>query len=99
MLRYAILILAMALAGCSSGGHGTAPVSGTVLYKDKPVDGATVSLLPKGEAASAKSATGKTNGSGHFTLTTYFGPDDQPAGAVPGDYKVIITKIHEPQGA
>jgi hypothetical protein len=87
------------LAGCSSGAHGTANVSGTVLYKDKPVDGATVSLLPKGEGPKAKPAHGKTNSSGHFTLTTYFGPDDQPAGALPGDYSVIITKIDEPQGA
>src|SRR5205085_692799 len=88
----------IALAGCSFGAHGTVNVSGTVLYKDKPVDGATVTLLPKSADPKAKSATGKTNGRGNFTLTTYFGPDDQPAGAMPGDYTVIITKIDEPQG-
>jgi len=99
MLRYTIPMTLMTLAGCSGGGHGTASVSGTVLYKDKPVDGATVSLLHKSADPKAKSATGKTNGSGQFTLTTYFGPDDQPAGAMPGDYTVIVTKIDEPQGA
>jgi len=99
MLRSAVVIAVIVIAGCSSGAHGTASVSGAVLYKDKPVDGATVTLLRKGADAKAKSATGKTNSSGHFTLTTYFGPDDQPAGALPGDYTVIITKIDEPQGA
>src|SRR5262252_4544456 len=95
---FLFLTLLLSLAGCSSS-HGTASVNGTVLYKDQPVEGATVSLLPKGEGPQAKPAHGKTDSGGHFTVTTYFGPDDQPAGALPGDYAVIISKIDEPQGA
>jgi len=95
LLRFSIALLL--LAGCS-GGHGTAVVSGTVLYKSQPVEGATVNFLPKGEGPNAKPAHGKTDSSGRFTLTTYFGPTEQPAGALPGDYIVTITKIDEPQG-
>jgi hypothetical protein len=96
--RKVLAVLALViLAGCS-GGRGTASVSGTVLYKNQPVDGASVSLLPKSESAEAKPARGTTDTSGNFTVTTYFGPDDQPAGALPGEYRVTITKIDEPQG-
>ena len=97
-LRVFCLIALISLLGCS-GGHGTASVSGTVLYKNQPVDGATVIFHPKGDATTAKPAQGKTNSGGHFTLTTYFGPAEQPAGALPGDYTVTVTKIDEPKGA
>jgi hypothetical protein len=97
-LRRTPLLALLLLAGCSSG-HGTANVAGSVLYKNQPVDGATVIFHPKSEGPTAKPAQGKTDHSGHFTLTTYFGPTDQPAGAVPGEYTVTVTKIDEPQGA
>jgi hypothetical protein len=86
------------LLGCS-GAHGTASVAGTITYKGQPVDGATVILHPKSEDAGAKPAQGKSDAGGHFSVTTYFGPGEQPAGAVPGDYAVTVTKIDEPQGA
>src|SRR5439155_948571 len=98
MHRALLLVAITSLVGCS-GGHGTASVSGTVTYKSQPVDGATVIFHPKGEGPTAKPAQGKTNGGGHFTVTTYFGPGEQPAGALPGDYAVTVTKIDEPQGA
>jgi len=98
MARFTLLLGLVSLLGCSSS-HGTANVAGNVLYKNQPVDGATVNFLPKGEGPTAKPAHGKTDGSGRFTLTTYFGPTEQPAGALPGDYAVTITKIDEPQGA
>jgi len=98
MPRAIFLIWLTLLIGCS-GTHGTASVSGTVIYKSQPVEGATVIFHPKGEGLTAKPAQGKTDSGGHFTVTTYFGPDDQPAGAVPGDYAVTVTKIDEPQGA
>ena len=98
-MQRAILLIGLALLiGCSSS-HGTATVSGTVTYKNQPVDGATVIFHPKGEGPTAKPAQGKTDGGGHFTVTTYFGPDEHPTGALPGDYAVTVTKIDEPQGA
>ena len=91
------VVILLAFAGCGSS-HGTADVSGTVTYKEQPVADATVNFLPKSDKPEAKSASGRTDGSGRFTLTTYFGPDEQPAGALPGEYAVTITKIDEPQG-
>src|SRR5688500_11876299 len=100
-MRWASLcvVLATALVLSCSSGHGTASVSGTVLYKGQPVEGATVIFHPQGAAATARPAQGKSESGGHFTLTTYFGPSDQPAGALPGDYKVTVSKIDEPTGA
>jgi hypothetical protein len=97
-LRLNLLILLAALLGCS-GGHGTASVAGTVLYKNQPVEGATVIFHPQGDSTTARPAQVKSTSGGQFTLTTYFGPADQPAGALPGDYKVTVSKIDEPQGA
>lgn len=98
MSRIGFPVSLLLLLGCS-GGHGTATVTGTVLYQDKPVDGATISFLPKGEGPNAKPARGKTESNGQFTVTTYFGPGDEPAGALPGEYSVIVSKIDEPVGA
>jgi hypothetical protein len=98
MVRIRLAFVLLVVAGCSSS-HGTASVTGTVLYKNQPVDGATVNFLPKGEGPTAKPAHGKTDSGGHFTLSTYFGPTEQPSGALPGEYTVTITKIDEPQGA
>src|SRR5438552_9737823 len=98
MHRAFLAVLLALLLGCS-GAHGTANVSGRVLYKNQPVEGATVIFHPKGEGPSAKPAQGKTSNGGHFTVATYFGPGDQPTGALPGEYAVTVTKIDEPQGA
>jgi len=97
MYRLLTLLAVAAFAGCS-GAHGTASVSGTVLYKGQPIEGATVIFHPKGEGTIAKPAQGKTDSGGHFTVSSYFGPGYQPSGALPGDYAVTVTKIDEPQG-
>lgn len=85
------------MVGCS-GGHGTASVAGVVLYKGQPVEGATVIFHPQGADATAKPAQGKSGSGGKFTTATYFGPTEQAAGAMPGEYKVTVTKIDEPVG-
>jgi len=96
--RTLLVLFAPALVGCS-GSHGTASVTGTVLYKDQPVDGATVIFHPQGADPQAKPAQGKSGSGGRFTTSTYFGPTEQVSGAMPGEYKVTVTKIDEPQGA
>ena len=98
MRRLVLLIAIEVLPGCSNS-HGTASVSGTVLYKNQPVDGATVIFHPQNGEPTAKPAQGKTGSGGRFTVSTYLGPTEQVAGALPGDYKVTVTKIDEPQGA
>lgn len=61
------------------------PVSGKVTYKGQPVSGAVVSFM--GES-SPRSAVGKTNEQGEFTLTTY----DSNDGAPVGKHAVSISK-------
>ena len=71
-------------AGC--GPSGTAPtlkVTGKVTYNGQAVEGVTVNFSPQ----NGRPATGSTNASGEFTLST-FAPGD---GAVPGVHTVAIA--------
>jgi hypothetical protein len=53
----------------------------------KPLDGATVAFIPDSDGA--RSASGLTDASGNFRLTTV-----QPGdGATPGKYKITVSKI------
>lgn len=86
-------VMMVVLAGCGGSGDKwtdarpeTYPVSGTVLYNDEPVEGATVIFSPVGHE---NGAVGLTAANGEFQLRT-FEPND---GAVAGDYKVTIRKV------
>lgn len=77
------------LAGCgTSDAPKTFKVSGTVTLEGKPVDGAIVTFV---SSENKKNAVGSTNAKGEFKLST-FGPGD---GALPGSYKVTISKTDE----
>jgi hypothetical protein len=85
-------LLALALGGC--GGSGFAdpvPVTGRVIFRGDPVVGAKVTFHATHE--DGRSASGTTDSSGNFKLTT-FRKDD---GAIPGDYAISISKF-EPGG-
>jgi hypothetical protein len=62
-----------------------APVSGVVLYQDKPVVGATVAFR---NDTSPRVASGVTDAQGKFHLTTFENLD----GAVLGEHEVTVTK-------
>lgn len=62
------------------------PVEGTVLFKDKPVEGATVAF--HGEGA-PRVSSGITDKDGKFKLTMYE-PGD---GAIVGKHKVTVVKL------
>ncbi len=86
MLSFGLMVTSVSLVGCSKTGlSGLVPVSGTVTYKGKPIEGADLVFNPEsdGRAASAKS-----DASGKFHLTTL----DPQDGAQPGKYKVAISK-------
>jgi len=77
------------ILGCESQDKNrpkTVPVSGTITYQGKPVDGAHISLTPV--APDGRSAYADTDANGQFKLAT-LEPGD---GAMPGDYKVAIHK-------
>jgi hypothetical protein len=61
------------------------PVSGTVSYQGKPVEGAKVTFLSR---SGGRSASGTTDATGAYALTT-FNTDD---GAIPDEYTVTIAK-------
>ncbi|MDB5308321.1 MAG: hypothetical protein JWO38_2523 [Gemmataceae bacterium] len=79
---------AFAVAGC---GSGLTPVSGVVKLDGAPVEGATVTFVTED---GKQSATGFTDASGNFTLTT-----DAKAGARAGHYKVVVVKNSPLKGA
>jgi hypothetical protein len=78
----------LSLVGCS-GEKVNRPdpvlVTGVVTHNGSPVEGANVIFQPAGHNFAA---TGRTDATGTFKLTA-FEPDD---GAVPGEYKVAVTK-------
>ena len=80
-VRAALLIWAAALVGC---GARTSAVQGVVLLDGKPLPNASVQFVPQG---AGRDATGQTDASGAFSMST-FQPGD---GVVAGDYKVVIA--------
>ncbi len=92
-----ILGMLLLAVGCSShdssvpGRQKTYPVEGVVLYKGKPVEGATVVFNSSTEN---RGATALTDAKGRFALTT-FKPGD---GAVAGKHQVQISKIEIEKG-
>lgn len=79
----------LAALGCGAAAPerpGTVPVTGTVMYRGKPVDGAVVSLLAE---KVPQAATGTTDSTGRFQLST-FGDKD---GAVPGSHRATVVKL------
>lgn len=83
--------------GDSSDGRGTVMVTGVVKYNGTPVENATVTLVPEaavGPAGTRKGAFGRTAKDGTFKLIT-FKPGD---GALPGKYKVMVSKFEASVG-
>src|SRR5262245_32100685 len=79
-----------ALFGCGSKGIAppkTAPVSGSVTYKGKPIAGVRVTFHPQFDIGDIKyTCSGTTNKEGKFTLST----GGIGNGAPPGEYLVTF---------
>lgn len=90
LLLCAGLVL-LGVAGCgSSGEHGVASAGGTVTLDGKPVPELVVTFTPQAAAGSTnpgKSATGRTDAEGKFTLSTYNMGD----GAIVGTHQVTVN--------
>lgn len=79
---------ALILAGCNS--EGPVPVTGTITFEGKPVADASITFTPA-TRSEGKVAVGATDESGRFSLSLLTGEDKE--GAMPGDYKVSISKV------
>jgi len=85
----AMFAMALVVAGCSQGnGIRTVPVSGKVTYKGNPVEGATISFFPEGDA---RPATAISGAGGVYHLMTLDAP-----GAMPSQYTVTLRKTDIP---
>lgn len=87
-LGLGVVLVLGGVVGC--GKSGTAPtvkVSGTVTYNGQPVEGASVAFVPE----NGRPASGETDASGKFTLSTFETGD----GAVPGKHTVTISEPSE----
>jgi hypothetical protein len=82
----ALLPILVLIAGCGSNGPAMVKVRGIVTLDGKPVEDAAVGFAPQN---GDRPATGTTDASGHFTLTT-FAPGD---GAIVGTHTVTVSKI------
>ncbi len=79
-------------AGCSGGGlTGLYPVRGTVTLNGKPLEGATITFVGKGDLRPATAISGSDGKYELFTL-------DSP-GAQPGSYSVVVQKMEAPAEA
>jgi len=88
--RLAAICFLLLAVGCGGTDDGNRPprvkTSGTVTHSGQLVEGATVLFSPA--AGQGHAATGLTDAKGQFRLTTFQAQD----GAVPGTYKVTISK-------
>ena len=87
---FLLLLLLLATVGCGGGGeHGVAKTGGTVTLDGKPVPELVVTFTPQAPASGGnpgKSATGRTDAEGKFTLSTYQMGD----GAIVGTHQVAV---------
>jgi hypothetical protein len=86
------LLALVAFAGCgdpAGEGKDTVPVTGKVTLDGTAVGGATIVFSPAGGGTDA--ATAISNPDGTYSLQGQFGEEGE--GAVPGTYKVTVTKI------
>ncbi len=96
-IRSAILLPVMLLAGCGRGPGPVAeiekvvPVSGTLTYQGRPLEGYQVTFRP---TDGRRPATGVTDAAGKFTLGTNRAGD----GAPPGSHKVAVVWAGPPAG-
>jgi hypothetical protein len=90
-------VVVVLFAGCGAKSTvSTVPVSGTVTFNGAPLEGADVILHTTSEGG--HNASGRTDSQGKFTLSTYISPSENPEGALPGSYKVSISKMEASTG-
>ena len=97
MTRHRVLLLCMgllfgagAVPGCGQkelAKKETYPAQGKLTYNGEPVQFALITLTPV-DPAKGMPADARTDENGEFTLRTY--SNEEPDGAVPGEYRVTI---------
>jgi hypothetical protein len=78
-------VLFSACIGCKEEGVPKYPVTGSLIYKSKPLEGAVVSFTPK---SNGRPASAITDSNGKYSLSTDVSDD----GALADEYTVTIAK-------
>ncbi|NBR05473.1 MAG: hypothetical protein EBT92_06865 [Planctomycetes bacterium] len=81
---FVILLSSIIHIGCSGDDRGLAPVSGTIIFKGKPLANAGINFIP--EDTTARVAVGSTDKDGKYKLSSYQIND----GAKIGRYSITI---------
>jgi hypothetical protein len=87
--------------GCTDRSITVYPVSGTVTYKTKPLDNATINFVIAGKEGEPSTVIGigTTDANGKYTIQTHIDPTGMPLnGAVEGTHQVTIHKYMPPKG-
>lgn len=97
-----VLALTVALTGCGGSeppefAARLVPVTGTVTLDGEPLADAVIHFDP--QQGDGESAVGKTDANGKYELKTLLGGQEPELGAVPGSYRVVISRIEMPDGS
>lgn len=88
------LTAALSAVGCGGSGPKLVPAKGVITFKNKPLAGMSVYLVPHPADGARKQASGYTGLDGSFTLTT-----ESADGIEAGQYKVVVTAEMLPERA
>jgi hypothetical protein len=89
------------LIGCGDpNAIKTYPTSGTITYKSKPLERATVVFSSPGKEGQPSTilGLGETDASGKYVIKTQLGPTEALNGAVAGHHLVTVSKYVPPNG-
>lgn len=94
----ALMLASLILSGCGGAevdpGFAVVPAQGVVMQNGAPLPNATISFIPAQQLAPGYyGCGGVTDAEGKFTLTV-----GTQEGAVPGSYKVIVSKLTDKSG-
>jgi len=88
----------LCFTGCQPAAKGPplVPVEGLVTLDGKPLAGANVMLVPRGETRGDKAFYAKTDSAGKFIAAS---ADGKQKGAAVGNYQVVLNKLVKPDGS
>lgn len=102
-LQIIVVACATGVIGCGGSSGPKLPdpvkVSGVVALDSQPLPSAMVFFVPEGGKEMGNGATGITDANGTFELVTVRGKGRKTPGAVPGNYKVWISRLVGPDGS